>query len=46
MLRGRGLDALNTEVYLQFQANNIEIPFAQQDLYIKSWPGKTGMTDE
>jgi len=38
MLRGRVLDALNSEVYRQFQANNIEIPFAQQDLYIKAWP--------
>lgn len=46
VLRGRVLDALNTEVYLQFQANKIEIPFAQQDIYIKSWPGKVETREE
>jgi len=47
VLRGRVLDALNTEVYLQFQANKIEIPFAQQDIYIKSWPeGSTQKRDQ
>ncbi len=40
VLRGRVLDALNTEVYRQFQENNIEIPFTQQDIYIKSWPDR------
>lgn len=38
VLRGRVLDELNTEVYQRFQENNIEIPYAQQDIYIKSWP--------
>ncbi len=46
MLRGRVLDALNTEVYLQFQQNDIEIPFSQQDIYIKSWPQKTEAKEE
>ena len=46
VLRGRVLDALNTEVYRQFQENNIEIPFTQQDIYIKSWPEKTGASSE
>ena len=38
VLRGRVLDALNSEVYKQFQASGIAIPFPQRDLHIKSWP--------
>jgi len=41
VLRGRVLDELNTDVYRQFQENNIEIPYAQQDIYIKSWPERS-----
>jgi len=36
VLRGRVLHALNTQVYKQFQANNINIPFPQRDVHIKS----------
>ncbi|VAX07895.1 Potassium efflux system KefA protein / Small-conductance mechanosensitive channel [hydrothermal vent metagenome] len=46
VLRGRVLDELNSEVYLHFQENNIEIPFAQQDIYIKSWPGEINARGE
>ncbi len=38
MLRGRVIDALNGEIYKRFQAENIEIPFNKQDIYIKSMP--------
>ncbi len=34
-LRGRMLDALNTQVYKQFAQRGIEIPFPQRDLHIK-----------
>lgn len=37
-LRGRTLDKLNDNVYKQFNENNIEIPYAKQDLYIKEMP--------
>jgi len=36
VLRGRVLHYLNTEVYKQFQKNNIEIPFPQRDVHIQS----------
>lgn len=39
-LRGRTVDALNCAIYQQFIENNIEIPYAKQDVYIKSWPQK------
>ena len=38
VLRGRTVDALNEAVYNAFIASNIEIPFPQQDLYIKQLP--------
>lgn len=37
-LRGRVLDALNTAVYKRFLEEDIEIPYAKQDLYIKELP--------
>jgi len=37
-LRGRVLDALNTNIYKTFQKENIEIPFNKQDVYIKELP--------
>ncbi len=37
-LRGRVLDSLNTTVYKRFAAEDIEIPYAKQDVYIKDWP--------
>lgn len=38
MLRGRVIDSLNTAIYNRFNAEGIEIPYAKQDLYIKSMP--------
>ncbi len=37
-LRGRTLDKLNTTIYKRFNKENIEIPYAKQDLYIKEFP--------
>ncbi len=37
-LRGRTLDKLNVAVYKKFNLENIEIPYAKQDLYIKELP--------
>jgi MscS family membrane protein len=37
-LRGRVLDAMNTNVYKGFKKHSIEIPYAKQDLYIKGLP--------
>lgn len=37
-LRGRTLDALNSEVYERFQAAGIEIAFPQTDLHVRTWP--------
>ncbi len=36
--RGRVIDILNTQILKQFRVNNIEIPYAKQDLYIKELP--------
>ena len=33
-LRGRMLDALNTQVYKEFAQQNIEIPFPQRDVHL------------
>ncbi len=40
VLRGRILHELNSEVYKTFRQENIEIPFPQQDIYIKQQPNK------
>jgi small-conductance mechanosensitive channel len=40
VLRGRVAHLLNTEVYKRFMKEGIEIPFPQQDLYIKSTPAE------
>lgn len=45
VLRGRALHALNTAVYKRFLAEQIEIPFPQRDLHIKSG-GLGGKEDE
>ncbi len=37
-LKGRIIDAINSQIYKQFIANDIEIPYAKQDLYIKELP--------
>jgi small-conductance mechanosensitive channel len=39
-LRGRTLHKLNSAVYKRFNEENIEIPYAKQDLYIKELPKK------
>ncbi|MEE8343466.1 MAG: mechanosensitive ion channel family protein, partial [Gammaproteobacteria bacterium] len=41
VLRGRVLDALNSEVYKRFQSEGVEIPYPKRDVYIKSQPGKS-----
>ena len=38
VLRGRVLDDLNCTVYKRFAEENIEIPYAKQDVYIKEMP--------
>ncbi len=38
VLRGRVTDTLNTEVYRCFKEEEIEIPYAKQDLYVKEIP--------
>ena len=39
VLRGRLSHELNCEVYKSFNANGVEIPFPQQDVYVKALPG-------
>ena len=46
VLRGRALDALNTEVYKRFMAHSIEIPYSKHDLYIKEIPSTRPATDD
>ncbi len=41
VLRGRVLDALNTEIYQRFNAEGIEFPFPKRDLYIRQTPDAT-----
>ena len=43
-LRGLVLHELNCNIYKAFARENIEIPFPQRDLYVKSMPG-TGLAD-
>ncbi len=40
VLRGRVSDEVNEQVYKLFLKENIEIPFPQQDIYVKSMPRK------
>lgn len=44
--RGRVLDALNCEIYKQFRANGIEIPYSKHDVYIKGMPSQVGQLRE
>ncbi|MFO7965446.1 MAG: mechanosensitive ion channel [Desulfobacterales bacterium] len=37
--RGRIMHALNTGIYKRFQTEDIQIPFPQRDVYIRSAPG-------
>lgn len=39
-IRGRVVDALNTEIYNCFNREGVEIPYTKQDLYIKELPQK------
>ncbi len=43
--RGRVLDTLNERVYKAFAEAKIEIPYAKQDVYVKSWPGSFDAPD-
>lgn len=36
--RGQVVDALNTEIYLAFTRQGVEIPYSKQDVYIKEMP--------
>ena len=38
VLRGAVTDALNSEVYRRFTEEEIEIPYAKTDLYVKEMP--------
>jgi small-conductance mechanosensitive channel len=40
VLRGRIIDSLNCKIFKEFKANNIEIPYSKQDLYIKEMPAR------
>ncbi len=39
VFRGRVLHALNSNVYKDFNAAGIEIPYSKQDVYVKELPG-------
>ena len=41
MLRGRVVDALNTEIYKSLKKEGIEIPYPKRDLYIREMPDKS-----
>jgi len=40
-VRGSVLDVLNSNVYKAFNKENIEIPYAKRDIYIKEMPNQT-----
>ena len=40
------VDILNSEIYRQFRANNVEIPYSKQDLYIKELPSSNQGDDQ
>ncbi|MCP4663633.1 MAG: mechanosensitive ion channel, partial [bacterium] len=44
ILRGKVLDALNTEVYKRFNAEGIEIPYPKRDLYLRETPESRAAT--
>ncbi len=43
--RGRALDIMNTRVYKEFMAQNIEIPYPKRDIYIKELPAGIATTE-
>lgn len=45
-LRGKAMDRLNDAIYKRFREENIEIPFAQQDLYIRSLVSHQAVSEE
>ncbi len=46
VLRGRVLDALNTEVYQRFNAEGIEFPYPKRDLYVRHLPATAAAPTE
>jgi small-conductance mechanosensitive channel len=42
VLRGRVLDGLLTVIYKRFQADGIEIPFPQRDVWVRTLPAPKG----
>ena len=38
VLRGRVLDAINSEIYRRFDAEDIEFPYPKRDLYLRQMP--------
>jgi MscS family membrane protein len=40
--RGMVIDTLNTRIYQRLQEAGVQIPFPQQDIRIKEWPGMAG----
>jgi small-conductance mechanosensitive channel len=43
--RGRVVDVMNTKVYKRFNEAGIEIPYAKQDLYIKTIPDRSSFPE-
>ena len=43
--RGRVVDTLNTRIYKALKEAEISIPFPQQDIHIKEWPGMPSAGD-
>jgi MscS family membrane protein len=43
-LRGRAIDELSSAIYKRFIRDNIEIPFPQRDIHIKSTVDRSGIT--
>ena len=44
-VRGRVLDALNTNIYKRFIEENIEIPYSKHDIFIKEMPNNGAIRD-
>jgi len=46
VFRGRILHELNSRIYKTFNTEGIEIPFPQQDIYVKQIPGEKAASDK